>query len=198
MKQLFITIILFISPFILFQGKQGMFSEQKTVQQYEIIPDEAIRLRILANSDAEKDQRVKHLVRDRISEQIENWVKHMTDIEGARETIRKNIPKLEDVAIQTLEEIDANQEITIEYRSKVPFPMKLYDSVLYPAGDYEAVLVTLGEGKGANWWCVLFPPLCFLDFNHGTTVADKELDEDEEEEPKLSIRFFLFEWLGLS
>lgn len=198
MKQLFITIILFISPFILFQGKQGMFSEQKTVQQYEIIPDEAIRLRILANSDAEKDQRVKHLVRDRISEQIENWVKHMTDIEEARETIRKNIPKLEDVAIQTLEEIDANQEITIEYRSKVPFPMKLYDSVLYPAGDYEAVLVTLGEGKGANWWCVLFPPLCFLDFNHGTTVADKELDEDEEEEPKLSIRFFLFEWLGLS
>jgi stage II sporulation protein R len=61
------------------------------------------------------------------------------------------------------------------------FPTKLYGQYLYPAGEYEAVIITLGEGDGANWWCVLFPPLCFLDFSNGTAVSQSPIVEDEEE-----------------
>ena len=50
---------------------------------------------------------------------------------------------------------------------------------MYPAGDYEAVIITLGEGDGANWWCVLFPPLCFLDFSNGTAISQSPFDEEE-------------------
>src|SRR5690625_869070 len=94
-----------------------------------------------------------------------------------------------------------DDHVQVEYGEQITFPVKLYDSYLYPAGEYEAVLITIGEGDGANWWCVLFPPLCFLDFSNGTLVADVEEESDEheedlaEEEP-VEIKFFLFEWFG--
>src|SRR5690625_6410704 len=56
--------------------------------------------------------------------------------------------------------------------------MNLYYTYLYPEGEYEAVLITIGDGQGANWWCVLFPPLCFLDFADGALVDDTDTDED--------------------
>ena len=62
------------------------------------------------------------------------------------------------------------------------------DNILYPAGDYEAVIITLGEGEGANWWCVLFPPLCFLDFSNGTAVSQSPFNEEEESAAAASIR----------
>ena len=75
---------------------------------------------------------------------------------------------------------NSKQDVQVEL-GKVEFPTKLYGQFLYPAGQYEAVLITLGEGTGANWWCVLFPPLCFLDFSNGVAVSE---GFDEEEEKK--------------
>src|SRR5699024_12254209 len=65
----------------------------------------------------------------------------------------------------------------VTYGENIAFPAKLYGSYLYPPGEYEAILITIGEGQGENWWCVLFPPLCFLDFENGTTVAEASEDE---------------------
>ena len=84
-----------------------------------------------------------------------------------------------------------NQSVKVEF-GVVEFPTKLYGEFLYPAGEYEAILITLGEGKGANWWCVLFPPLCFLDFSNGVAVSEGFDEEEEkkqqEEEKKKSLQ----------
>jgi len=188
-KKMVILVLLLLAPFMIFTVEE----KESAAMEFEVIPDDAIRLRILANSDEETDQEIKYFVRDQVSAQIDDWVGHMTNIEEAREYIRQNIPELIEVLEQALAGKGIDQELDISYKSDVTFPVKLYDSVLYPAGDYEAVLVTLGEGGGANWWCVLFPPLCFLDFSNGTTIA-----EDKEEAEEVKVKFFLLEWLGLS
>ena len=161
---------------------------QVQADQPAVIPDEAIRLRILANSDGEKDQYVKRLIRDRVNEQITEWVKNLTSVTVARKTIKENLPALETIAKEVLKEEGVNESVHVKF-GKVEFPTKLYGQFLYPAGEYEAVLITLGKGEGANWWCVLFPPLCFLDFSNGEAVKAPEPSEEpkaEKEKPAAS------------
>lgn len=130
------------------------------------IPDEAIRLRILANSDADKDQQLKRKVRDAVNAQINGWVAELTSVDEAKRVIRSHLPEIEQTVARVLREEQSSQSYHVQFGS-VQFPTKVYGNYVYPAGTYDALLITLGEGKGANWWCVLFPPLCFLDFSNG-------------------------------
>lgn len=136
-----------------------------------VIPNEAIRLRILANSDSESDQAIKRLVRDAVNAEITKWVAELTSIEEARHLIRSRLPEIQKIAESVVAKEQSSQSVKTDF-GKVDFPTKLYGQFLYPAGEYEAILITLGEGDGANWWCVLFPPLCFLDFSNGVAVSD--------------------------
>ena len=145
-----------------------------------IIPNDAIRLRILANSDSKSDQALKRLVRDEVNKAITVWVSDLTSKEEARKVLYSKLPEIGRIAEQVVRKQNSKQDVQVEL-GKVEFPTKLYGQFLYPAGQYEAVLITLGEGTGANWWCVLFPPLCFLDFSNGVAVSE---GFDEEEEKK--------------
>ncbi|MEH7415900.1 stage II sporulation protein R [Neobacillus drentensis] len=136
-----------------------------------VIPGEAIRLRILANSDFEEDQAIKRKVRDAVNAQITLWVQDLTSMNEARKVINGKLPEIQDIAEKVVREQGSNQSVKVEF-GKVQFPTKLYGQYLYPAGEYQAILITLGKGEGANWWCVLYPPLCFLDFSNGVAVSD--------------------------
>ncbi|GAB3044834.1 stage II sporulation protein R [Virgibacillus ainsalahensis] len=198
-KLVFFAFILFI--IFLSLPVNEVSGEKEDELDYEVIPDDAIRLRILANSDSEADQALKREVRDRVNEEITEWVAEITDIDEARELIESRIPEVETIVADVLKENDTVDDFEVEYGSDITFPTKLYGSFLYPAGEYEAVLITIGEGKGDNWWCVLFPPLCFLDFSNGTSVAaaaeSESLEEEvEEEEDEAEVKFFLFEWFS--
>lgn len=178
-------------------------SDSQSDSDIKVIPDEAIRLRILANSDSEEDQALKRKVRDEVNAVITEWVADMTDINEARQLIADRIPTLRSIVEDVLEEENKQQAIDVEYGENISFPAKLYGSYMYPPGEYEAVLITLGDGEGANWWCVLFPPLCFLDFSNGTSVAEAEEDKTDEEqedevdeEEEADVKFFLFEWFS--
>jgi stage II sporulation protein R len=135
-----------------------------------VIPGQAIRLRILANSDLDADQALKRKVRDAVNEKIAVWVQDLTSITEARKVIKSKLPAIQATAEAVVKQEGSKQAVNVKF-GKVQFPTKLYGQFLYPAGDYEAILITLGEGKGANWWCVLFPPLCFLDFSNGIAVS---------------------------
>lgn len=137
------------------------------------IPQESIRLRILANSDGTQDQLVKRQIRDSIVEQMNQWVAALEDpqsLEQARALIQNHLPELNALVGAELEKRGIEYSYKVEL-GVVPFPTKLYGGTVYPAGEYEAVRVTLGEGKGQNWWCVLFPPLCFIDAGSGDAAA---------------------------
>lgn len=154
-----------------------------TADEAIVIPNEAIRLRILANSDLEVDQELKREVRDEVNAAITEWVAELTSVEAARDLIQSRLPEIKAIAEEVLEKNGSNQSVKTDF-GKVEFPTKLYGEFLYPAGEYEAVLITLGSGEGANWWCVLFPPLCFLDFSNSVAVKEG-VDEQEEKEAKV-------------
>lgn len=200
----FIIVILMLSIPAQITGKDT--DEKGMNQSYQVIPDDAIRLRILANSDSEEDQQLKRLVRDRVNEEITKWVEEITDIEAARRLIEERTPEIKKIIANVMDESGNSNAFQVKYGKNVTFPAKVYGSYVYPAGEYEAVLITIGKGQGANWWCVLFPPLCFLDFSNGTSAVaaeskeKKEAEEQEmaKQEEKTEVKFFLFEWLGWS
>lgn len=179
-----------------------------------LIPDQAIRLRILANSDGVSDQAVKRRVRDAVVEQMNGWVSQLNNpqsLEEARQVISSNLDAVEEQVEETLRQSGKDYGFKVEL-GKVPFPTKLYGGKVYPAGEYEALRVTLGEGKGKNWWCVLFPPLCFVDAGSGDAIASNkdtaietaaaavgasEVDINTEVQPeKAEVRFFLWDMLS--
>ena len=141
-----------------------------------VIPAEAIRLRILANSDHAQDQEIKRKVRDAVNEQITLWVQELTSLEKAKAVLTSKLPEVQDIAEKVVAEQGSSQSVKVEF-GKVQFPTKLYGEFLYPAGEYQAILITLGEGTGANWWCVLYPPLCFLDFSNGVAVQSDGFED---------------------
>ena len=132
------------------------------------------------------DQALKRLVRDEVNKSITVWVSDLTSKEEARKVLHSKLPEIQRIAEQVVRKQNSKQDVQVEL-GKVEFPTKLYGQFLYPAGQYEAVLITLGKGTGANWWCVLFPPLCFLDFSNGVAVSegiDEEEKKAEEQEQK--------------
>lgn len=144
-----------------------------------IIPNEAIRFRVLANSDTEYDQMVKGKVRDVLQKELYDALEESKTIEESRNIINKNMNNFKKSVKNVLTENNANYGFTIDL-GKHYFPKKEYKGVTYDEGNYESLVVTLGEGKGKNWWCVLFPPLCLLEA--------EESDTDEVE-----YKFFLEE-----
>jgi stage II sporulation protein R len=134
------------------------------------IPSEAIRLRILANSDGAADQLVKRVVRDEVVKAMNGWASGQQTIEEARATIQSKLPELQGIVKDVLASRGFAYTSSAEL-GLVDFPTKMYGSKVYPAGQYEALLITIGEGKGQNWWCVLFPPLCFVDAATGEASA---------------------------
>lgn len=206
--------LVLIYIFILFIGAiTSVYKEPITASSQEpvVIPDEAIRLRILANSDSDEDQALKRKVRDEVNEEITKWVEELTSVEAAEELIQSRLPEIEAIVADVLEQENVEQTYKVEFGHNVRFPTKLYGSYIYPAGEYEAILISLGEAKGANWWCVLFPPLCFLDFSNGEAVQAEETEQtndqektnekltslvvdEEEEKEEVEVKFFLVEW----
>ncbi|MBP0725042.1 stage II sporulation protein R [Bacillus sp. RG28] len=171
-------IILLVSSSVLVPIQDTNAKGNETV----IIPKKAVRLRILANSDSSPDQQLKRDVRDAVNHQINSWVKDLTSFKEGQKVIQSHLSDIQKTVQEVLTKEKSNQSFTITYSKHVKFPTKLYGSFFYPAGEYEAVLIKLGAGQGANWWCVLFPPLCFLDFSNGdatTSVLKKEQKTDE-------------------
>jgi stage II sporulation protein R len=161
------------------------------------IPAQSIRLRILANSDTAEDQAMKRLVRDAVIAQMNKWVKQPDGIEEARRIVREELPALQTVVGRELVARGYDYPFQVEL-GNVPFPTKMYGNRVYPAGDYEALRITLGRGDGQNWWCVLFPPLCFVDAVSGEAVSI-DASSDAAAKPTLQIKskkqihFFLWD-----
>lgn len=172
-------VLLFVGAYLSLLGEQAT-AGANVKNGAMVIPDEAIRLRILANSDSEQDQELKRKIRDRVNEEITVWVEGLSSMENAREVITGNMDQIEEIVEEVMAEEGVVQSYNVDF-GRVDFPTKMYGKFIYPAGDYEAILITLGEGTGANWWCVLFPPLCFLDFSNGEATASPFEEEEEEE-----------------
>lgn len=158
----------------------GVLNINAFSQQCDNIREKMLRMHVIANSDSEEDQQLKLKVRDAVLLAGEKVFDGSVTATEAKEKITPHIDYLENIALETIknEGFDYNVKITVE---KEYFNTRTYEnSVTLPAGYYTAVKVIIGEGKGQNWWCVMFPPMCLP-----TAVAECEisdvLTEDETE-----------------
>jgi len=162
----------------------------------QVIPEESIRLRILANSNSRADQDAKQAIRDQVKSNMDRWAQEANSIEKARVIIASHVDEIAAIANVELQNrgLDEVAQVTLDQSD---FPTKLYGDYLYPAGKYEALVISIGEAEGDNWWCVLYPPLCFLDFSSNSAVdpkkAETSVEKDEQQEPEVDYaikRFF--------
>lgn len=127
-----------------------------------VIPKEAIRFRVIANSNKEEDQTLKKKVVNNLNSEIRKLTFLDTSLEKSRTNIKNTIPEFLEIVKETLEKNQSKETFTIDYGMNY-FPEKEYKGIVYEEGEYESLVITLGNGLGENFWCVLFPPLCLLD-----------------------------------
>ncbi len=137
-----------------------------------------LRLHILANSDSKKDQDLKLKVRDNILEYMNTLTFENISKNDAISIVQKNINNFQNIAEKTIKEEGYSYPIKIEL-GNFYFPTKIYGNISLPAGFYDALKIEIGEAVGQNWWCSLFPPLCFVDISSG--VIDEESTEELKE-----------------
>ena len=142
------------------------------------IANSVFRLHVLANSDSEEDQNLKYIVRDNLLNYMNSICGNCTSKEEAIKLVLENKDYFEEIAIQTIQEQGYNYSVKINI-DNFEFPTKNYGDISLPAGYYDALRVEIGEAKGQNWWCVMFPPLCFVDVSSGVVPDEsKELMEN--------------------
>lgn len=137
-----------------------------------VIPDEAIRIRIIANSNSNYDQYIKNKVKNNLEPDIYELLKNSSTIEESRSMIYNHLDEIENNIDRTLQLLNDTTTYNVNFGLNY-FPSKEYKGVKYKEGYYESLVVTLGEGKGDNWWCVLFPPLCLLEAEESSEVEYK-------------------------
>ncbi len=138
----------------------------------EDLENSIIRLHVLANSDSAEDQALKLRVRDRILKDGRELFKNAKSEEEARRILSENRDFLENSARDEIFSAGYDYPVALNM-GKYDFPMKVYENYAFPSGEYEAVRVEIGKAEGQNWWCVMFPPLCFVD----GTVDEKKAEE---------------------
>lgn len=147
------------------------------------IPDEAIRLRVVANSNSNYDQSIKIKVKNEIEKELYSILKNTKGINDARNSINSNLTSIDNKVNLLLKQENYNLGYSINFGYNY-FPEKKFKGITYEEGMYESLLINLGEAKGNNWWCVLFPPLCLL-----------EAEESEEVEYKVFIKELIEKYL---
>lgn len=137
-----------------------------------IIPDAAIRLRVIPNSNSSLDQSMKNKVKKYLEKNTYATLSNVTDIEEARTKINDSLSNLDININKIFKDNKYNMEYTVDFGYNY-FPEKKYRGLKYEEGYYESLVITIGDGKGDNWWCALFPNLCLVDLENKTNVEYK-------------------------
>ena len=147
----------------------GLLRDSKALEE------NLVRLHVVANSDSQEDQDLKLQVRDAIVAQLNGVMEELDSAQEAKEFLAEHLGELEDTANRVLQQAGSHLKAQVSLALE-EFPTRVYDTFQLPAGLYEALRVTIGEGAGHNWWCVLYPNLCFMDSVHA--IVPKEGKEE--------------------
>lgn len=142
-----------------------------------VADDSLIRFHVIANSDTLYDQSIKLKVRDAVIEKVNYVLNSAKNEKEAEQLLERHSKEILETANNILSKENCGYTATAKLGTSI-FPTKTYGNITLPAGKYNAYKIILGEGKGKNWWCVLYPPLCFVDINDDTAVAVTEKTED--------------------
>ncbi len=167
------------------------------VSDREKLEEELVRLHVVGASDSEHDQNIKLQVRDAVLKMLDSTMEGITDAQEAKTYIQAHLPQIEAVANQALSELGEAKQATVSFM-KEEFPIRYYDSFTLPSGIYDSLRIVIGQGQGRNWWCVVFPKMCYSatsvkDVTAGAGFSDGLTDAITGE---YQVRFFFLDVLG--
>ncbi|MBP3887790.1 MAG: stage II sporulation protein R [Cellulosilyticum sp.] len=173
----------------------------KSKEETDLLSKQVLRFHVVANSDTTEDQLLKQKVKDEIIEYIEPLMSESKSLDETRKILSEALPEIEKITKETIETWgkDYRVHVTID---EANFPTKSYGDIILPAGEYEACRIIIGEGRGENWWCVMYPPLCYIDAASGVvplegkeqlqqelTEEQYKLVESNNQERKYQVKF---------
>lgn len=164
----------------------GMADDIKIIGTQQKLAEEIFRFHVLANSDSIEDQNLKIAVKDHIVAYMKSRIPDAKSMDETKQWAKTHLSDIETEAGKVIRENGYDYKVNAEVR-KCEFPDKTYGDLTFPAGVYEALRITIGNGRGRNWWCVLYPSLCFLDSVHAVVPKEgkeklrKELTVEEYE-----------------
>ena len=161
MKKIIVLLVSFLLLFFVYNTKA----------EENIIPDSAIRFRVIANSNTAYDQNIKIQIRNLIQNKILELTKDTKSIKEVRNILIEHKEELYNITKEKLDTLGYDKNFKITYGNNY-FPEKKYKGLTYKSGNYESLVITLGEGNGDNFWCVLFPPLCTLEVDESTSDVE--------------------------
>ena len=172
------------------------------------IANSVFRLHVIANSDSDVDQNLKYIVRDNLLEYMNTLCANCTSKEEAITIANEHLEDFREIALNTIKAQGFDYSVNVSI-GNFEFPTKHYGDISLPSGYYDALKVEIGEAKGQNWWCVMFPPLCFVDASSGVvpeeskedlenSLTDEEFSivSDNEENPSFKLKFKILEILN--
>ena len=162
------------------------------------IADEVLRFHVLANSDSERDQKLKMKVKEEVLAYMKRELPKSESLEMTREWARNHISEIEEIGRRVLTEENCDYPVKAEV-TFCEFPEKTYGDITFPDGIYEALRIEIGAAEGKNWWCVLYPNLCFVDAIHAVVPEEgkhdlEEVLDDEAYEMVTSKTVFRIKW----
>lgn len=140
------------------------------------ISNKIIRFHVLANSDSDEDQNLKLKVKDEILKYMQPRLSNSKSIEETKKILLSSDEHIKSIANKVIKENGYNYSVNTEL-SNENFPIKTYGNITLPAGKYQAYRVLIGNAKGRNWWCVMFPPLCFIDITKGEVSQNESVND---------------------
>ena len=170
MKQLIFKIILIISLLLIFTA---ISAYQYSCAVSNNISEGVFRLHVIANSNSFEDQSLKYKVRDALISYMNSFLSSTSTKSDAINISKNNIDALKGIAQNIISENGYTYDVNIKI-GNFDFPTKKYGDVSLPAGTYDAIRVEIGNAAGENWWCVMFPPLCFVDISSGIVPEESK------------------------
>ena len=169
-----IAIVIIVSLVIV---KEEVKTDIDACRIQESIAQNIIRFHVRANSDSDSDQQLKLKVKNEVTVLLQPMLTNSDSVEQSRNIIAQHMQDIKDTALDTIHNEGYSYDVDV-YFEKSYFPMKEYADVTFPPGEYEAFRIDIGDAEGRNWWCVLYPPLCFVDAVYG------ELPKESKEQLK--------------
>ncbi len=172
----------------------GLIVNAKKSEMQGELAEQVFRFHVLANSDSEEDQALKMKVKEAIIAYMKQELPESDSVETTKKWARENLVQIEQVAAEIIAEEGYDYSVKAEVTT-CDFPDKTYGDITFPAGEYEALRIEIGQAKGQNWWCVLYPNLCFIDAVHavvpekGKNELKEVLEEDTYEMVTTTTRF---------
>lgn len=186
---------------VMLMHRRTIVVEAKIARTQQQLADEVLRFHVLANSDSSEDQALKMKVKGAVIQYMKNELPDAKSVEDTKIWTGSHEKELREVAENVIQSEGYDYPVTAKL-GKSYFPDKTYGDVMFPAGTYEALRIEIGTAEGQNWWCVLYPNLCFIDATHavvpeeGKRELESVLSEDEYEmvtaASKFKIKWFFF------